>query len=164
VAEAVGGVVVDHACRLHEGVANGGADEFEAAFFEVRAHGVGFFGADRELRLGCPLVDDGCVVGELPDVAVEGGEFFLDGEEGLGVGDGGADFTSVADDAFVLEERLDFFLVVLGDDARLEVIEGCAEVVPFFKDGEPTEARLEGVENQKLEELSPCFPCVQYNE
>ena len=32
VAKAVGGVVVNHADGLHEGVANGGANELEAAF------------------------------------------------------------------------------------------------------------------------------------
>ncbi len=34
-------MVIDHADGLHEGVADGGADEFEAALFEGFAHGIG---------------------------------------------------------------------------------------------------------------------------
>ena len=41
VAEAVGGVVVDHPCRLHVGVADRRADELEAALQQGLAHGVG---------------------------------------------------------------------------------------------------------------------------
>ena len=40
VAEAGGVVVVDHAGGLHEGVADGGTDEAEAAALKVFAHGV----------------------------------------------------------------------------------------------------------------------------
>ncbi len=39
-AEAVVNVVVDETARLHEGVANGGADEAETALLQVLAHGV----------------------------------------------------------------------------------------------------------------------------
>jgi len=35
-------VIVDHACRLHEGVADRRADEFESASQQIAAHGVGF--------------------------------------------------------------------------------------------------------------------------
>src|SRR5450755_1500471 len=42
VAEAGGGVVVDQADGLHESVTDGGADEAEAAIFQVFAHGVGY--------------------------------------------------------------------------------------------------------------------------
>ena len=40
-AEAVCQVVVAHADGLHEGVADGGADEAEAVLFEGLAHGAG---------------------------------------------------------------------------------------------------------------------------
>src|SRR5688500_19464202 len=46
-------------------------------------------------------VDYRCAADELPEVAVEGAEFFLHGEEGSGVLDGGSDFQAVADDAVV---------------------------------------------------------------
>jgi hypothetical protein len=35
-------VIVDHACRLHECVADRRADEFESASQQIAAHGVGF--------------------------------------------------------------------------------------------------------------------------
>ena len=40
-AETGGLVIVDHACRLHEGIANGCSDELAAVFLESAAHGVG---------------------------------------------------------------------------------------------------------------------------
>ena len=40
VAETIDGMVVHHAGGLHEGVSDGGADEFEAAFEKGFAHGV----------------------------------------------------------------------------------------------------------------------------
>ena len=40
VPEAARGVVVDHADGLHEGVADGGADESEAAFLEILREGI----------------------------------------------------------------------------------------------------------------------------
>jgi hypothetical protein len=35
-------MIVDHACRLHEGVPDRRADEFESAWQRIAAHGVGF--------------------------------------------------------------------------------------------------------------------------
>ena len=49
VAEAGGGVVVDQACGLHEGVADGGSDEVEAVGFEGFAHGAGQIGLGWEV-------------------------------------------------------------------------------------------------------------------
>src|SRR5690348_1942501 len=64
-AEAVRGVVVHHADRLHERVADGGADEPEAALQQILAH-----------RLG---------VVEAPDIGVEAAEFLPHREERAGV-------------------------------------------------------------------------------
>jgi hypothetical protein len=35
-------MIVEHACRLHEGVADRRADEFESALRQIAAQGVGF--------------------------------------------------------------------------------------------------------------------------
>src|ERR1700758_3473720 len=35
-------VVIDHADRLHEGVADSGTNKVEAAFLQILAHGIGF--------------------------------------------------------------------------------------------------------------------------
>ena len=91
VAEAGGGVVVDHADRLHEGIADGAADEAKAAFFQVFAYGVGDLGGGWEADMSFPRVLDGLAVYEGPDVFVEGAEFFLDLQKGFCVADGGLD-------------------------------------------------------------------------
>src|ERR1700680_5009520 len=54
VAEAGGGVVVDHADGLHERVADGGADEAEATFFHVFAYGVGHLGGGWKSGMSFP--------------------------------------------------------------------------------------------------------------
>ena len=58
-------MVVDEAGGLHEGVADGGADELEAAAFEVAAHGARGLGFGREssidrkaFRHGRPSTND----------------------------------------------------------------------------------------------------------
>lgn len=114
-AEAICGVVIDHADGLHEGVADGGADEAEAAFFQVFAHGVGYWRECRKAREFFPIILQWLAVYEVPDVHVEGAEFFLDLQEGLGVADGGFDFQAVADDAGIFEQHI----VYCGDRSGL---------------------------------------------
>ena len=76
VAEAGGEVVVDHAGGLHVGVDDGGADEVEAAVFEVFAEGVGEGGAGGDFFEGLPGILEGAArLTKAPDVGVEGGEF-----------------------------------------------------------------------------------------
>ena len=36
-------MIIDHACGLHEGVGDGGADEVETSFFEGFAQGIGLW-------------------------------------------------------------------------------------------------------------------------
>ena len=96
---------------------------------------------------------DGVAVGEAPDIFIEGGEFFLDEEEGLCVCDRGRYFESVADDGFILEEREEFGLGIRGNFLRVEVIEGAAEGVAFIEDAFPGESGLEGFEEEEFEEF-----------
>src|SRR5260370_39485901 len=56
VAETRNQVIVDHARGLHEGVANGRADEAETALLQIFAEGVGFGGLCREAFVGFPSV------------------------------------------------------------------------------------------------------------
>jgi hypothetical protein len=149
--EAGGGVVVEEADGLHEGVADGGADEFEAAFFEVFAHlfgngdGVAFFGGGGGSWERLP-------VDEAPDIFIEGGEFELGVEEGARVLDHGIDFEAVANDARIFEEGFPFSGVVFEDFVGVELIEGFAVVVAFFEDGEPAKAGLGPFEVEHFEE------------
>jgi hypothetical protein len=86
IAEAVAGVIVDHAGGLHEGVADGGPDESEAAVFEVFAHLVRFGCACGQSARSCPFVFLRLPADELPNVLVECAELFLYGQECLRVG------------------------------------------------------------------------------
>jgi len=42
ITKAIDNVVIDHADGLHQGVADGGSDEFESPFAHIFAHGYGF--------------------------------------------------------------------------------------------------------------------------
>lgn len=89
---------------------------------------------------------------ESPDVGVEGAEFFLDLEEGLGVADGGFDFQAVANEAGVFEQRAYFAAIEAGNFFWIEVGENAAVVVAFFEHGVPTQASLDSFESEKFEE------------
>lgn len=99
-----GQVVVDHSCRLHEGVADCRTDELEAAFLEGLAHGIRFGRCGGNVFEAFPMVADGSTVNKLPDVGIERAEFSLDIQEGAGVSHGGLYFKPVADDAGVIEQ------------------------------------------------------------
>ena len=61
-------MVIDHAHSLHEGIADGGADEAEAALFERFAHGLGFGSFRWDFGHGLEIVLNGCAADELPQV------------------------------------------------------------------------------------------------
>ena len=67
-------MVVDHARRLHEGVADGRADEVEAALFQILAHGVRFGVCARHLLQRLPRVLLGLAADKLPDVGIKAAE------------------------------------------------------------------------------------------
>ena len=97
----------------------------------------------------CP----GFVPDETPDVLVERAELFLDCQERLGVLDRRLDLQSVANDARIREQTLLLPLAVLGDDGRVEAVEGFAIVLPLLEDRLPTQAGLCPFENQEFKEL-----------
>ena len=130
-------MVVYHAGGLHEGVANGAADKFEAAGEEGFAHGVGFGGAGWDFGHGFELMDDRFASAELPEEVVEGSEFFLHFYGGAGVRDGELHFEAVADNAGVIKEFLYFGWSVAGDFLDIEIVEGGTIVFALFEDGGP---------------------------
>src|SRR5204863_4969495 len=95
-------VIVDHADRLHKGIADGRADEFEAALEEILAKGIGFGGLRRHLSRAVATIEHRSAADEAPDVRIEAAELPLHGEKRLGVADGGVDLQPVAHDALVL--------------------------------------------------------------
>ena len=79
-------------------------------------------------------------------------ELFLDGQERLGILDRRLDLQPVANDAGIREQALLLSLAVLGDDGRVEVVEGFPVVLSLLENRLPTQARLRPFEDQELEE------------
>ena len=151
-AKAVGRVIVDHADRLHEGVANGRSHEREAESFQVPAHRVRFRAARRHLRQRGPGVLPGLTIHVTPQEGVESAVLFLNGQVALGVADGRLNLEAVAHDAGIGEQASDLRGIIAGDPFRVEMVEHRAVALPLAQDGEPVEAGLRAFENQHFEQ------------
>ncbi len=152
IAEAGYDVVVYHADRLHERVADGGSHEIEAAFLQGFTHGVGMRGECGKAIHGFPGIYFRASVHELPYVAIEGAVFFLHLQQRFGILHGGGDFQAVADDARVLEELREFALVVSGHAIGIEIAKGGAVVFAFVEYCLPAESGLRTFENQEFKQ------------
>ena len=148
----IDGMVVYHADCLHEGVADGRADEIEAVVLQVPAHLFGYSGLRRDLPDAVPAVLDRDIVDIAPQVACKRRIFFEKLQESAGVFDRGLYFQAIADDAGVLHQAVNIFLAVAGDAPGIEVVERLAIVVPLPQDGQPAETGLGAFEDQHLEE------------
>src|SRR2546425_7482561 len=150
--EAIDGVVVHQTHRLHEGITDSRADEFEAALQQVLAHGVGLTGSGGDLPQIFPGIDLRLAADESPNIGIKAAELSLDFEEGLGVLDRGSNFELIANDAWIGQQGFDFALAVFGDLPRLKIIEGRAEVGALIQNGLPTQTGLCALQNQKLKQ------------
>ena len=144
-------MVVDESGGLHECVANRGADEAKAALEQGFAQQDGEIGFGRNLLEIRPAVLDGLAADEIPNEIVEGAEFFLNLQEGFGVGDGGLDFEPIADDAGILEQDADFLGVVASDFGGIEATEEFAVTFALLENGVPAEASLSAFEDEEFE-------------
>jgi hypothetical protein len=146
-------VIVDHAHRLHERVANRRTDEAKTALLQLlahrHAHGLGMFQGYRSCGMRKWLSFD-----ETPDEFVETSELFLSFEERLCVLDGGVDLQAIADNAFVLHQLGLLGGAVFGDLFGVEVVEGLAVVFALFEDRQPAEASLGAFEIDHFEEVA----------
>jgi hypothetical protein len=145
-------VIIHHSHRLHEGVRNGRAHEFESSTQKISAQRVRIGSARRDLWEAFPKIDFGFASNEAPNVGIETSKLLLDEEEGLRVLDGGFDFQPVSNNAGVRQEFVDFSLVIAGDQTRVKIIEGAAIVLSFLEYGRPAQAGLRALQNQKLEQ------------
>src|SRR6185503_9643838 len=151
VAIAAGEMVVDHAGRLHEGVADGRADEAEAALLQVLAHRVRFGGARRDVVALAPVLDR-LAADELPDVAVERAELLLHGEKRLRVAHGAFDLQAVAHDAFVLHQERLTGSGEARDLGRIKSGKGAPVVRALFQDRRPAQPGLRAFQRDELEQ------------
>src|ERR1700719_2844009 len=99
-------MVIYHACRLHESVADCRAHKVETAFFQIFTHRVRFWSAGRETLPRLPGVHSRLASGELPDIAVKRAEFLLHRQERPRIQDGRGYLEAVADDAFIAQKPL----------------------------------------------------------
>src|SRR6185369_224518 len=146
-------VVVDHSGGLHEGVADGGADEGEAALLQLLAHLLRLRRLRRHLG-GAPAVLDGLAADQVPEERVEAAGLVADGEEGAGVDHRRRDLGAVADDARVRQESGGLLRTVAGDDFGIEIVEGTAVAVPAAQDGDPGESGLRSLQDEHLEQAA----------
>ena len=135
-------MIVHHAHRLHEGVADRAAHKLETSPFQVLAHGIRFRGLRRDFLDRLPGVLLWLVADKSPNVLVKRAEFVLHGQEHFRILDGSLDLQPVADDPGIGQQAPSLFLAVLGDDGRIEIVEGFPVVLSFFQNRLPTQTRL----------------------
>jgi hypothetical protein len=145
-------VVIDHADRLHEGVADGRAHEPEAPRAEVLGQGVGFGRAGGDIAHGAAGLGDGGAVDKAPGVDVKRSELVLHGEKRTGVVDGGGDLEAVADDARIAEQGGPAAGVEPCHAGGVEVLVHLAVAIALAEDGLPTQAGLGALEDEELEQ------------
>jgi hypothetical protein len=91
VSEAIDGVIIDHAHGLHEGLADGRPDEFEASAQQISAQGIRLRRARGNLLGRSPPVHPRCATDEAPHVGVKTPELALYRKEGLRIAHGTLD-------------------------------------------------------------------------
>ncbi len=148
VAVAVLGVVHDHPRGLHQGVANGRADESEAGFFQAFAHRQGFGRDGRHFGAVLEMVDDGFVTDERPEERHR----IFQGQPGLGVAPGGLELETVADDAGVEHQVFDFGVAHLRHALHIKAVQHFPVVLTFAQNGDPGQPGLEPFEQKQLEQ------------
>lgn len=144
-------MVVHHPGRLHQGIADGGADELEATLQQVAAHRVGFGGAGRDVREAAPTILFRLAADEAPEVGVEG-RFFLEPEKNFRILNRGSDLQAVAHDSGVAEQPPHFARAVTSDLLGAKAIERLAIIFALLENGIPAQSGLGAFENEELEE------------
>src|ERR1700694_4274622 len=117
-------MVIHQSGGLHEGVADGRADEVEAALFQILAHRVRFRSARRNSLPQPPRVHSRFAPDKLPDVAVERAELLLDLEKCLGVLYRRSHLQPVTDDPLIAQQSLRLPPIVARNYLRIEPVKG----------------------------------------
>jgi len=125
-------MIVDHAGRLHQCVANCRAHELESSPQQIAAHRVGLGCARGHVGHATPTILDWLAADEAPEVSVEAFHFFEQREKRFCVRDRGCDLQSVSYDSGVAEQPLHFARAIAGDLFRAESIERFPIVLSFL--------------------------------
>jgi len=142
-------VVVDEPGGLHERVAGRGADEAEAAPFQLLAHRRRLGGLRRDLRDAAPAVHLRLAVDERPEQLRERS---VERKRRARIADDSLDLAAVADDACIAEQPLDIGLAEPRDPLGTPVREGASIALALAQDRRPRQACLGAFEIEQLEE------------
>ncbi len=145
-------MVVHHASRLHEGVANRRTGKGEPALLQVFAHGVRQGCRCGDIALDLPGILDGPAIYELPEIFVKPAKFLCHRQTGSRIAHGCVNLQSIADDTRIRQQLLEFGFFVAGDFRSVEIVERFAIGIALFEDRDPTEACLRTLENEKFEQ------------
>jgi len=75
-------------------------------------------------------------------IGTEAAELIADFEESLRIIDGGMDFQPIAYEVGIAQQFMHLFVIISGDDSRIECIKSAAVVLAFFQYGVSAKARL----------------------
>ncbi len=151
--EATGYMIVDQTCCLKVRVDDGRANEAEAATDEVATDLVRQGRLGRHTVKARPAIHEWVVIHKAPDVAIEAAKLALDSDKPSRVGDRGTDLSRVPNNARIGHQLLDFALVVSGHNHGVELSVEPTVVRSPLENCQPAQARLRGLQNEKLEML-----------
>jgi hypothetical protein len=145
-------VVIDHAGRLHQGVADCRADELESVPEQVATHRIGFGGARGNVGHPPPAVLLWFAADETPEVCVEASYLLAHRKERFRVLDRGGNLQTVSYDAGVAQQPFHVARAITCDFLCAKSSERLPVVLPLLQDRDPAQAGLGAFENEKLEE------------
>ena len=145
-------MIVHHPDSLHEGIADGAANEPEVSPFQFLAHGIRF-GSIRGNFLERPLgILHGLTVHKTPYKLVERAKRILNGKKRLRITDGRLDLESIPDDPRICEQAVLFPLAVFRNQGGVAFLKCFSIVIAFLEDRYPTQACLRSLKDQKFEQ------------
>ena len=147
-------MVIDESGRLHEGIADRGADKLESPTLQIITNGIGERCSRRQIVLIAETIDDRLPLHEGPEIFVETPPLLLHSEEGFSIRDRGLNFQSIADDLLILNQSLDLARAEARHLLGIEVGKGFGKTLALVEHDSPRESGLEGVEDHELEKLA----------
>jgi len=145
-------MVVHHASRLHEGVANRRTGKGEPALLQVFAHGVRQGCRCGDIAMALPGILDGLAIYKLPEIFVKPAKFFCHRQTRSRIPHGCVNLQSIAHDTRIRQQLFEFGFLVAGDFRSVEIVERFAIGGALFEDRDPTEPCLRTLENKKFEQ------------
>lgn len=148
VAIAILRVVHDHARGLHQRVANSRPHEGEASLFQAFAH-LHRLGRDgRHFTAILEMIDLRHTTDEGPEKCHR----FIQRQPGLGIAPRRIELQTIADDARIKHQFIDFRVAHLGHTLHVEAVHHLAIVLAFSQHGDPGKPGLEPFKQKQLEQ------------